>query len=348
MKSKELEGFSPAPAKKTLAATPLFWDIVSSKTFQRLRSISFLGAIAYVIKPVSTTKRISRFDHSLSVAELALMIADKRGYDKDIKNHLVVAALLHDIGHGPLSHSMEDCFEKAYGISHHKVCEDIILGKSQHESHKALFKLISKHVDVNLVNSLISQQATDDFADIFNSPINIDTIDGIFKSCRYLYKTPAYDTHTLAQHLFVDTEHKDFSLMDAFWRCKHEVYNTLITTSIGALADQRAKECFTEKRLEASAFYLTENELFKQYDGFKAALMSSMLAGANGYHYSFDLLKRKYQIDTSKTDINKRFNCKKYRDTVNITVKTAKPHKSGDIIRGQQNDKESGQLVMNL
>jgi HD superfamily phosphohydrolase len=38
-------------------------------------------------------------------------------------------ALLHDIGHLPISHSLEPVFLSVFGIDHHHASEDIFFGR---------------------------------------------------------------------------------------------------------------------------------------------------------------------------------------------------------------------------
>lgn len=83
--------------------------IVKSPLFQRLRHITHLG-LAHYVYPSATH---SRFSHSLGVMHLASRIGDilnqKKGGlidEEDMKN-LRMAALLHDLGHFPYSHTLE-------------------------------------------------------------------------------------------------------------------------------------------------------------------------------------------------------------------------------------------------
>ena len=83
------------------------------------------------------TAEHSRFSHSLGVYEIARRICDNfaRNYATqeegdglwDDSNRLVVlcAALLHDIGHGPYSHT----FEKIFDTNHEQITIDIILSE---------------------------------------------------------------------------------------------------------------------------------------------------------------------------------------------------------------------------
>lgn len=84
-------------------------DLVNHPAFQRLRRISQL-AMAYLAFPGA---RHTRFDHSLGVLHVAnrLVTALEPGLSPDELTHVRLAALCHDIGHGPFSHISEFAFE---------------------------------------------------------------------------------------------------------------------------------------------------------------------------------------------------------------------------------------------
>jgi uncharacterized protein len=77
--------------------------IVNSPLFQRLRGIRQL-AMANLVYPGALH---TRFDHSLGVFHVAGLMADQLGITSDDKRLVQIAALLHDLGHGPFSHVSE-------------------------------------------------------------------------------------------------------------------------------------------------------------------------------------------------------------------------------------------------
>ncbi|MBW2962774.1 HD domain-containing protein [Mesonia aestuariivivens] len=93
------------------------FDIMEHKYFQRLRRISQMG-MSYLVYPGA---HHTRFHHALGCMHLmrkALDVLRFKGIkisDKE-EEALLIAILLHDIGHGPFSHAMEHSIVN--GVSH--------------------------------------------------------------------------------------------------------------------------------------------------------------------------------------------------------------------------------------
>ena len=100
-------------------------DLIDSKEIQRLRRIRQLSGVSMVFQ----TAEHSRFTHSLGAYQMAnLVIQNVEGmnelseYEKLL---FLIAALLHDVGHGPYSHA----FEAVMDVSHEDMTVKIILSK---------------------------------------------------------------------------------------------------------------------------------------------------------------------------------------------------------------------------
>ena len=106
-------------------------QIVESRYFQRLRRLAQLGLTSSVY-PNATH---SRFAHCLGVMHVFFTLFDaiarKEPEEIPEQDHKrktgAVAALLHDVGHGPFSHASEDILDKDYGGFVHEdmTCEII-------------------------------------------------------------------------------------------------------------------------------------------------------------------------------------------------------------------------------
>jgi HD superfamily phosphohydrolase len=99
------------PLWNNIRVDELTLELVDTEVFQRLRYIRQLG-LAYLVYPGATH---SRFEHALGAYHLArntlaLLAESDSEYKVDPEEECVVraAALLHDVGHYPFSHALEE------------------------------------------------------------------------------------------------------------------------------------------------------------------------------------------------------------------------------------------------
>ena len=102
-------------------------QIIDTSVFQRLRRIKQLSG-AHLTYPGA---QHTRFEHSLGVMHIASMagiaLQSKGITTKDDISNLRLAALLHDIGHGPFSHLFEEVLQRKNKRSHEQIGKQIIL-----------------------------------------------------------------------------------------------------------------------------------------------------------------------------------------------------------------------------
>ena len=100
--------------------SPLIYRIIEHPYFQRLRRISQMG-LSYLVYPGA---HHTRFHHVLGCTYLMQkaveILRDKNvEISKNEEEALTIAILLHDIGHGPFSHALENSF--IHGVGHEQV-----------------------------------------------------------------------------------------------------------------------------------------------------------------------------------------------------------------------------------
>lgn len=105
----------------------IIWDCINTANMQRLRRIHQLGGDFQVYHSAEH----SRFSHSLGVYELVRRMVYEVSSIKDAcseyeKVCVMVAALVHDIGHGPFSHA----FEGASNVKHEEYTIQLLQGDS--------------------------------------------------------------------------------------------------------------------------------------------------------------------------------------------------------------------------
>jgi HD superfamily phosphohydrolase len=92
-------------------------DLLDTPAVQRLRRISQLGTVKLVYPSANHT----RFEHSLGVYHLADRALNSLGIEGTEAERVRAAALLHDIGHAPFSHNVEDLLYRETGLYHDDV-----------------------------------------------------------------------------------------------------------------------------------------------------------------------------------------------------------------------------------
>jgi len=158
-----------------------FLGIIDSPIFQRLRRIKQLAFCDLVYHGAEH----SRFGHSLGTYHLASILADKFGIKGNIRNEFRLAALLHDIGHPPLSHAFESALESAYnGSGHENYTESLILHSEIGD------KIDDLGLDKNTVAKLIRGRYVDQprfgyLNDLISSELDVDRLDFLFRDSYY-------------------------------------------------------------------------------------------------------------------------------------------------------------------
>ncbi|MFB6161460.1 MAG: HD domain-containing protein [Haloferacaceae archaeon] len=97
--------------------------LLDTPAIQRLRRVSQLGTVQYVYPSANHT----RFEHSLGVYHLTARALDHLGVAGVTAERVRAAGLLHDVGHGPFSHNVEELIHRETGHYHDDVA-DLLAG----------------------------------------------------------------------------------------------------------------------------------------------------------------------------------------------------------------------------
>jgi HD superfamily phosphohydrolase len=256
-------------AREVVFADPFLAELALSQPMQRLSDIGFLGALDYIKSSNGSNthrRRHNRYDHSLGVAELALLYADIRGLSRYETRILAAAGLLHDVGHGPLSHTLEPVFNSAFGVNHHKAGRSILYGDSPLGSQ--IPEIMTAYgIDLDEVLAMIEGKHEGKHAFLFAGPINLDTIEGISRSRLFAAKaTRPFNPKRLVA-LIAANDEWPVKAADEFWRLKDEVYNLVIHHPQGLLYDGLAQAYMTHEidQFRPSWFQSTEYQLRHQH-----------------------------------------------------------------------------------
>ena len=281
---------------------PLLHELIGTPAFQRLKEIHFLGAIDYRLIPNPNGKqgatRYTRYEHSVGVLRLAHLYSASTEMQSDRRRLVCAAALLHDVGHPPLSHSIEPVFSEKLGIDHHRATEDIIRGRVP--LGKEVLSALRRHaVDIEELVSVISGESSS-FDGFFSGPINFDTIEGILRSCTYLHPA-VLNPGTVTEAAITRESRKDRDIVDTFWKYKETVYGNIVNSEEGILSDSVCQLFLRRhpEHIHLDCYYGTENGLFRRLPGLRELLtcetfrkdVAPMLDGAIHYrsrHYYID------------------------------------------------------------
>jgi HD superfamily phosphohydrolase len=170
------------PPELDVPLTDRVRQIVDTPEFRRLGQISQLGLVGLVYPAANHT----RFEHSLGVYRMALLfidrLADDQRFAAAIQPHdaerFLVAALLHDLGHWPFCHPIEDIsllriprhemfansfllegeiadvLRDEWDIQPREVVE-LLSGKAQDRPSRILRSLLSGPIDVDKLDYLL-------------------------------------------------------------------------------------------------------------------------------------------------------------------------------------------------
>lgn len=191
-------------------------DIVASKPFQRLRGIRQL-AFASLLYPGALH---TRFDHSLGVYHVAQLLCERLRLTPSDSKLVQLAALLHDLGHGPFSHVSENVLEryadrdklakriKAKEKIHELVTADIVLNDGE------LAKCITEKDRGRIVRLLGASYGEPLMRDIITGPLDADKQDYLLRDSLFCgVQYGVFDIHQLHRSLCVGRQGQEKSLM---------------------------------------------------------------------------------------------------------------------------------------
>ncbi len=120
------------PPELDVPLTPRVRRIIDTKAFRRLANTSQLGFVQLVYPGATHT----RFEHSLGVYRLSLLLLKRLAHDEKFAatvkvkeaETLILASLLHDVGHFPFCHLIEDLKTPGFK-SHEKLADEYLFGE---------------------------------------------------------------------------------------------------------------------------------------------------------------------------------------------------------------------------
>jgi uncharacterized protein len=180
------------PIHGDITITGCLIDLLETPEVQRLHNIKQLG-FAHLVFPGA---HHTRFEHSLGTCMVASQIADILDLPEEEKQLVTCAALLHDIGHGPFSHTIESLLLERFGVDHVDLTEQLILGtykilneKEQQFIHApTVHEILSRHTvnEKDIVNMIRGKTSKKSYlSQLLNSTIDVDQLDYLMRDAYY-------------------------------------------------------------------------------------------------------------------------------------------------------------------
>ncbi len=265
------------PIHGFIALSPKEVKLINTRVFQRLRRIRQL-AMAFLVYPGTMH---TRFDHSIGVMHIAGRICERlkkrcEVSDEDLER-VRLAALLHDIGHGPFSHISEylldqHATDESGKVSvqekiHEQVTVDIVKNDSE------ICEILSDE-ERQFVVDMIQGKPTRDFRrDIVSSDLDADKMDYLLRDSYFAgVKYGIYDLekiiesfqiHRKGNESFLAISDEGIHALEQLLLAKHhmtlQVYHHRVRSISDAMIVRGIELAIKEKNAELERLY--------QYDG---------------------------------------------------------------------------------
>lgn len=182
----------------------LIWELINTSEFQRLRRIRQLGTSYTTFHGAEH----SRFNHSLGVYEVMRRILDKftegGAWEEEDRLLCLSAALLHDVGHGPFSHS----FEKVFHTDHEEWTQAILVGDTQ---INRVLKKVSTHFPQKVSEVISKTYENKLIVSLISSQIDADRMDYLLRDAYYTGVN--YGNFDIERILRVMRPHEDYAVI---------------------------------------------------------------------------------------------------------------------------------------
>jgi len=315
----EIDKFVRDPIYGFIGLTQSEIKLLDTPFLQRLRRIKQLGN-THLVYPSACH---SRFEHSLGVLHVASRMAQKLRLSDNQIRIVRYSALLHDIGHGPLSHNFEDILKSSndQNVSHEDItrkiiAEDIDIGKILKQDQQNVLDLFDEE------NESVSKE-------IISSYFDADKLDYLRRDSYHTGVTYGVFDFERILHTINVTEN-DRSYLTILWKGKDALENFRLARylmhvqvyqhHVRAISDnmfRRAVQIAIRDGTLDTDFFDIENEDFlKNYLSiddirFFDRILSSSGLENNDYKLincleNRILLKRGYEVNVKKLDLSKK------------------------------------------
>ena len=171
----------------------MFLELLNSPELQRLSSIKQLG-LAHLVFPGA---HHTRLEHSFGAFHMASEIVETLNLSTDEQQLIKCAALLHDIGHGPFSHTLESILRSSLNVDHVDLTQKLLTGeysifqddeKRFSQTTKTVSEILTSYdIDINIISTMIKggETAKHYLTQVLNSVIDVDQLDYLLRDAYY-------------------------------------------------------------------------------------------------------------------------------------------------------------------
>jgi HD superfamily phosphohydrolase len=159
---------------------------IDSPHFQRLRHIKQMG-LGDLIFPGAVH---TRFNHCIGCCYVGSQIAKKIGLSNEDRQLVMIACLLHDIGHGPFSHAFEGIFDKS--IIRHELWTRHFLAEYENDEFFERYNALNPRAHLNkekfrIIADMIMHKPVKKhvLADIVSSQLDADRLDYLLRDSHF-------------------------------------------------------------------------------------------------------------------------------------------------------------------
>ena len=167
------------------------WKLIRTPEFQRLRRIKQLGVSEFVFPGATHT----RFAHSIGVYHNArklmriINLSMKDAFDQERSKTVLLAALLHDVGHGPFSHAFEGARyeigrERGEVVKNHEKFSALLITAED----GSICKILGTYAAKQIAQLLEADEPTDFYHAVVSSSFDADRLDYLVRD-RYMTGT---------------------------------------------------------------------------------------------------------------------------------------------------------------
>lgn len=252
------------PIHGTMGFSELEVQLIDSRAFQRLRNIKHLGLAHYVFPGAD----FSRFSHSLGVCHLTGRIFEalkSNGVSVDVDEIKMfrLAGLLHDIGHYPFSHALENPIADRYAgsltttaecgdgsesgigeeleIEGNRYFKHERLGKLLLEKDPEISRILKEHkIEPVSISKIFLREDVPKFDNLISADFDADRIDYLMRAAHYTgLPYGDLDLDYLLSQLFADKNSKvclkqkalraaDHFLLSRYFQYQQVVFNKTV------------------------------------------------------------------------------------------------------------------------